>query len=571
MATLTFEKWTDVDKRAAELSMMYDKFQSYRDTNRKRWEEIEAYVFSTDCTTLPGLNNYDHTTHIPMVAEIKDEAEAIMYNAVMPHEDFLGWNPFSPDAETMETRQKITAFIRNRHTLNGFESTVRKLIQDLVIYGNCFCQVRYVSEDNGEGGYVGPRPYRISPYDIVFDPTRTSFEESPKFIRTMWTIGELMEWAEVNDIDEDALELIKDRRGTFGSLSKTENNKNKQFVPDGFTDIQAYYASGMVELLWFYGDVYDAETSEVKKDQLVVVADRCGVILEQDEPHPNIFKGSWSEKPDNLWSQGPLDRIIGLNYQVNHRENSKSGALDRYIYPDRVMMGQVELFYDEEENSKIYQATEGGGVRDLVPDTTVLTADMHIDRLRNDARLAAGLPPQMQGFRTPGEKTFGEVQNLESAAMRKFLHRAAQFEMDCLEKIVSAEIRIGRENFHAVIQASSTNEDGLPILVEITEADLSANGKLVPMGARRFARRTQQQAMLNLLANSNLGQLIGPHISSYKLAKAVEELGEFGDWGLIDKWVTIEEQGEAQLKQAVQEQQLTRTMGNQSFEESMLE
>lgn len=569
MATLTFENWTSVHHKATELAMTYDKFQSYRDENRKKWEEIEAYVFSTDCTTLPGLDGYDHTTHIPMVSEIKEEAEAIMYNVVMPHEDFLGWQPFDVESDTAEVRRKVTAYIRNRHMLNGFEPTVRKLIQDLVIYGNCFCQVQYVDERKNGVGYVGPKPRRISPYDIVFDPTRVSFDESPKFIRTMWTIGELVTWAKNYDVDESVIDMVLKRRSGYASLSRTEINKAKQYVPDGFTDLQAYYASGVVELLWFYGDTFDYDTREVYPNQMVVIVDRCNILYETEEEHPNIFKGSWSEKPDNLWSQGPLDKVIGMNYQVNHRENSKSGALDRYIYPDRIMLGDVEEIYDDSTGQKLYRGAENATVQDIVPDTTVLTADMHIDRLRNDARLAAGLPPQMMGFRTPGEKTFGEVQQLESAAMRKFLHRAAQFEMDCLEKVVLAEVRIGREYFNSVLQASTTDESGIPMLVQITEEDLSANGKLVPIGARRYARRTQQQAMIQTLANSNLGQLIGTHLDTFKLAKVVEGLGEFGDWELVDKFAMIREQGEAQLEQSLQQQELAQMLSNPSVDEGL--
>jgi hypothetical protein len=572
MASITFDNWANVDRTSAELSMKYDEYQSYRDKNRGNWEEIESYMYATDCLSIDGLNQYDHTTHIPITAELKEEAEAIMYNAILPHADFLGWQPFDVQADTQETRRKVLAYIKNRHMMNGFEQTFRQLIQDLVMYGNCFCQVRYVNEQDNGIGYVGPKPFRISPYDIVFDPTRSDFVKSPKFIREVMSIEELDSWAQATEgVDESVVEAVKERRLNWQTLTKTEINKNKQYVPDGFADMQAYYQSGKVEVLWFYGDVYDHNSGELLRNRCVVLVDRVNTLLNIEDPDPNIFKGSWSQKPDNLWSQGPLDKIIGINYQINHRENSKSDAMDRAIYPDRVIQGEGELIYDPETGRETWQMVQGGTVQDIAPDTTVLSADLHIDRLMAFARAAAGLPPQMQGFRTPGEKTLGEVQNLEDAAMRKFLHRAAQFEMDVLEQVVRAEILIGRDHFDSVIQASTTDEEGIPLLLEITQDDLKANGKLVPMGARRFARRNQQMNMLNMLASGNLGQLVLPHMSMYQLAKAVEELGEFSDFGIVEKFASIAEQGEAQLEQAIQQQQLAGSLGNPSAQEILNE
>lgn len=555
MSAMTFVNWANPSAIASMISAKYDQFQSYRDVNRSKWSELEAYLFASDTTSLEGGDRFDHTTHIPVVAQLKEELEAVMYATVLPHEDFLAWRPYDIEATTTKIRKAVLAYINNRHVLNGFEKTFRKLIQDLVIYGNCFTQVVFVDERNSDGiGYVGPRPKRISPYDIVFDPTATEFAKTPKIVRTMMNIGDFLQWAEnLDDVEAGVIEGVKRRRATYASLSRTENNKNKQYVPDGFANIQAYYASGTVEVLRYYGDVYDEEAQEVSRSRYVVVVDRVEQLINVEEPNANIFKGSWAEKPDSLWSQGPLDKIVGLNYQVNHRENSKSDALDRFIYPDKVFMGDVEEIYREDTGQTYYLAPEGGGVRDLVPDTTVLTADMHQDRLLNHARLAAGLPPQIMGFRTPGEKTLGEVERLDDAALRKFLHKAAQFEMDLLEPVITAEIQIGRDNFNSAIKLSMDDDEGLPAIIEITEDDLKANGKLVPIGARRFARQNQQMSMIHTLANSNLGQLIGAHLDTFQLARTVEDLGGFSKYSFIDKFAAVREQADAMREQQIQE------------------
>lgn len=568
MASVSFVNWARPNAVASYVSNLYDSYQSYRTVNRSKWEELESYLFATDTTSLKGGSAHDHTTHIPVIADLKEELEAIMYAAVLPHDDFLHWTPFTLDAAAKQVRTKVKAYIKNRHSLNGFDKTFRKLLQDLVIYGNCFTQVVYVDERVNGVGYVGPKPVRISPYDIVFDPTRSEFSRTPKIVRAVMTMGEFLKFAEgVKDINPEVIQQMKERRTTVTALSRTELNKGNQYTPDGFTDMMAYYKSGVVEVLTFYGDVYDELSHELRPNRCTIVVDRVALLTEYDEPYPNIFKGSWAEKPDSLWSQGPLDKVVGLNYQINHRENSKSDALDRFIYPDKVYIGDVEEIYDEATGQTKYLAPEGGGVQDLVPDTTVLTADMHQDKLMMYARAAAGLPPQLMGFRTPGEKTAFEVQNLDDAALRKFLHKAAQFEMELLEPVVRAEIMIGNENFSSVIQALSNDEEGIPMMLSITKEDLSANGKLVPVGARRFARQNQQIQTINMLANSNLGQLIGQHINTFNLARVVEELGAFDDFQFIDKFAAIAEQGEAQFEQAMAEQNLVKQLEQPGLDE----
>jgi hypothetical protein len=566
MATITFEYWAKPNKIATMITDRYSQFQMYRTTNRDKWTELESYLYATDTTSLDGGSAHDHTTHIPILASLKEELEAIVYSAVMPHEEFLGWRPYDREANSIAVRRKVLEYVRNRHVLNDFERTLRKLIQDLVMYGICFSKVCYVDERVNGVGYVGPKPVRISPYDIVFDPTRTDFKSTPKILRQLLSVGEFIDMAQSipHEIDQSVVERVIDRRGSYTSLSKTELNKAKQYTPDGFTNMEAYYMSSMVEVLWFYGDVFDSDTKQYRKNRCAVVVDRVDLLVEYEEPNPRIFKGSWAEKPDNLWSQGPLDKVVGLNYQINHRENSKSDALDRYIHPDKVFMGDVEEVYNESTGQTIYLAPEGGGVRDLVPDTTVLTADLHQDRLMQHARTAAGLPPQLMGFRTPGEKTLGEVQNLDDAALRKFLHKAEQLELDLLEPMVKAEIDIGRENFHSVIEAISTDEEGMPILLSITKADLSANGKLVPMGARRFKRQNQQMTMLNLLANSNLGNLTAAHLKTFNLAQAVEELGGFAQFELYEKHGAMIEQADAEVTMAALQQQTVNTVSQPS-------
>lgn len=575
--TITFDSWMNPDQKGTSIAYKWTEWQNLKSIAMEKWKEIEGYIYATDTRTLEGGQNFDHTTHIPILHEVREDLISIMYSTILPHEDFMGWQPFDKEASTRDKRDKATAYLKNRHALNNFRKTINKCVRDYIDYGNAFCQVvpvnltRTLSNGDVVPGYIGPMPKRISPYDIVFDPTADSFENTPKIVRTLLTVGQFKKMAEGSeDWDQEKVQEIIQKRGTVGSVDVSTNKKNNQYLIDGFGTIEQYYRSGMVELLWFYGDVFDDKEGDVYPDQCVVVADRATTVLQMEEPDPKIYHVGWKEKADNLWSQGALDQIVGLNYQVNHRENAKNDAIDKFIYPDRWYAGEVDEIYDPETGQTKFLGPEGGRVQDLAPDTTILSYDTQIDKLLQAARSASRLPPNLAGFRTPGEKTAFEVQSLQDGAFRGFIHKAEIFEIDLLEKVLNAELSIGRDTLSQAIDVQSVDSQGIPTFVQITEEDLKSNGKLVPYGSRRFARLNQQMAMLHELANSNLGGLIGQHLKTAELAKAVEYIGGFTDMGIIDRFANIEEQAEMAQLQNEMERMLVDEASQPSLQEQLM-
>lgn len=563
MITLSYNKAS----LAGGIAQYWNEWNSQRESAMQLWGEVDAYLHATDTSMLEGGENFDHKTHLPILSELHEDLIAIVYSTMFPHADWLGWKGFEINAITKELRQKVLSYIKQCHDLNGFHVQMRKVIDDLIRYGNCFVKAHYedqsLSTEKGyASGYSGPVVKRISPYDIVFNPTATDFSKTPKIIRSVVSLGELHEFLDtISDedkvIDGDEEQELRKRR-TGSTSDRTERHKEKQYLPQGFGSIEEYYKSGYVELLWFYGDIFDDEDAELHKKRCIVVADGDIVLLDKEEVHPAIFKGGWTNRPDNLWSQGPLDKVVGINYMINHRENGKNDAIDKFIYPDRAYVGDVEEIYDEVTGHTKYIMPEGGSVTDIRPDSTVLTFDNQIMMHRDLARTAARLPQQLAGFRTAGEKTATEVQSLNDGAFRGFINKVAQVEEDLLEPLVQAEMRIAKDNFSSIIKVLEEDEDGVMLTTSITEDDLSANGKLLPMGSRRFSRQLQQLQGLTQLTNTNIAQLVGQHINTYNLAKAVEQLYGFDKFGFVNKFASIDEQLEMQEKQMMAEQEMVR-------------
>ncbi|MEX5523401.1 hypothetical protein, partial [Bacillus cereus] len=75
---------------------------------------------------------------------------------------------------------------------------------------------------------------------------------------------------------------------------------------DGFSSLLDYFGSQYVEVLDFYGDIYDTETGELYKNYLISVIDRAYIARKQPNDSwlgaPQIFHAGWRLRPDNLYA-----------------------------------------------------------------------------------------------------------------------------------------------------------------------------------------------------------------------------------------------------------------------------
>lgn len=561
MITLDYK---NKESLAGGIAHCWHSWNSQRVPVMDLWAEIDSYLQATDTSSLEGGEHFDHKTHIPILGELHEDLIAIVYSTLFPHEDWLGWKGFEINAITKQIRNTMLSYIKQVHALNGFSKEMRQLVDDLIRYGNCFNMVHYIDKSVKDGdvfssNYSGPANRRISPFDIVFNPTASSFVDTPKIIRSLVSLGEFHDLYKTADTEtelseEDYTAILEKRNGS--TLDYSEQFKENQYIPSGFGSIQEYYNSGSVEILWFYGDIFDDTTSELHRNRCIAIVDRLYVFMDKEELNPKIFKGSWSPRPDNLWSQGPLDKVVGINYMINHRENGKNDAIDKFIYPDRAYVGDVEEIYDEVTGHTKYILPEGGSVQDIRPDSTVLTFDNQIMMHRDLARQSARLPQQLMGFKVAGEQTATEYQGLIDGAFRGFINKTTQFEEDVLEPSVAAELQVALDNFTSVIKILEEDEQGVLLTQKVTEDDLKSNGKLIPMGSKRFSRQLQQLQGLNQLANTNLGTIIGEHLDTFQLAKVVEELYGFDKFNFIKKFRAIDEQVEREKKSMLAEQEI---------------
>lgn len=543
---------------ASEIFSLWLEWKGARSLAESRWTETKKYVFATSTRdTTNEKNPWSNTTHRPKLYHIYNNLLVNTDFSLFPHRDWLEFIGHDEDSVSAEKREAALAYLNTKHSLSGFNKVMRRLIGDWLLYGNCFAGIEYVTEttydpvmEQDVPSYIGPRPYRISPYDIVFNPKASSFKDSPKIIRSFTSVGELQRMLDTNPgigYEADVLAAMKEDRIMAQNRSETDGEKAESFVSDGFGDASEYYTSGHAIIYEFYGDIYDRTTDTFLKNHLITVADGKYILrkvpLNTYSGKPNIFHAGWKERPDNLWAFGPLDNLVGMQYRINHLENAKADAFDDMLDPDIVIQGDVEI--ERNGASTNYYITEGGGVHYLHPDTTVLNADFQIQNIEDAMELYAGAPREAVGIRSPGEKTAFEVNQLMNAANRVFEYQTGLFS-DFLEDVVNAELEEAKRNLDTSDVISVIDNDfGVTEFIRITREDLMSNGRVIPVGAREYSRKARlTQQLMTFYSTGMQDPEVSQHFPSNKIAKLWAELLDFEE--LYTPYGRIPERMEAQ-------------------------
>jgi len=426
---------------ARQLSGLYNNWWIQRSTKEGEWRELRNYLFATDTTkTTNSKLPWKNKTTIPKLTQIRDNLHANYLDALFPNDDWLRWEGYSMESANKGKRKAIEAYMTNKLRESGFRETISKLVYDYIDYGNVFGEVQWVNEvhidpTTGEEvtNYVGPKAVRVSPFDIIINPTAPSFKDSPKFTRYIKSIAELKKDIKNSNslgFDEGVLNKILETRRSLTSFRMEDINKAVGYSIDGFGSLQEYYQSGMVELLEFEGDVYDEINDVLLENKIITIVDRTHVIRNIDNPSwlgtdSKVHVG-WRDRPDNLYSMGPLDNLVGLQYRVDHLENLKADALDMTIHPPLKKRGQVDPFVWAP--GAMIDMAEDGDVVPMPPNQAAFMVNNEIGALLALMEEMAGAPKEAMGFRSPGEKTAFEVDALNNAAQRIYRNKINKFE-----------------------------------------------------------------------------------------------------------------------------------------------
>jgi len=561
--TLDLEDVLIPDQLGTQIAATWQSWENLRRKKITEWDEIRRYVFATDTTHTTNSNlPWKNTTTIPKLCQIRDNLIANYMSSLFPRRGWLQWE--GAREQDQEKQKAIQLFMENLVSEPRVKKQLKKLVLDYIDYGNPIGSVEWVDEriatdDGDRAGFVGPVPLRISPLDIVFDPTATSFEDSPKITRALVSVGQLEALVKSFSVPEDQEETEKllayfkeirnsARAGGHGGTKVSE--KDDYYRVDGFDSFRAYLSSRFVEVLTFYGDLYDENTGELMKNHKITVVDRHRVIGKKVNDAifgvPPIYHTGWRVRQDNLWAMGPLDNLVGMQYRLDHLENLKADVLDFLAAPPKKIKGYVEAF--EWAPFANIDVGDTGDVEIIGPDTNILNVNLELRELEQKMEEMAGSPKESLGIRSPGEKTAFEVQRLENAASRIFQAKILQFEEELLEPLLNAMLEMARRKLDSTVVRVIDDELQAISFEDITKDDITAIGRIRPVGAKHFAEKAVQIQNISQWYQSGLGSdpEVRAHFSSFGLAKLSEDLMDIGQFKLVQPFIRLNEQANAQ-------------------------
>jgi hypothetical protein len=538
---------------------MWVRWDNARNVWKSDQQELRNYLFATDTRkTSNSKLPWKNSTVTPKLTQIRDNLHANYMAALFPSENWFFWEATDKSPELTKKRYAITNYLKQKLKASNFQLLVSQLVYDYIDFGNVVVTYDYVrdviSDNTGNvvSRYVGPKAYRINPTDLVFNPLAETFDKTPVVRRMLKSVGDLMTDVETKPaLNYNKAVLNKAMAFRQNYRDDPEFKKELNMAIDGFGSADEYLDSDMVELLEFWGDIYDPDTKQLLRNQLVTVIDRKWVLRKQPNPmwtgSKPMFHCGWRLRTDNLWAQGPLDQLVGMQYRIDHLENLKADVFDLIAYPVMVVKGSTVEEFEYEPGATVFVGDEGG-LEFLRPDATALQADMQINELMNRMEELAGAPKQAMGIRTPGEKTKYEVQSLENAAGRIFQSKVSWFERNILEPLLNGMLAESIRNFEGVERIRTVDEDyGTEAFVEVTKDDLMAAGKIYPIGARHFGEQARfiQELNQTMVAVQAI-PTVAAHISGKAIAKALEENLGWQNYKIVQDNAMIFEQAETQ-------------------------
>lgn len=505
------------DNMATEIANKFQSWDSARQGWLKEYRETLQYLYATDTKgIMTQKHDYNNCTHIPKLMQIADVLETYYLESLFSLKEPLVFEDYTTSYEGVNKKRQIKKFANT--VLIGksnLRQTIRACVKDYIYSGDAFIQpIWTVDNVTAADGTVytrtsGVQFRRISPADIVFDPTASSFEHSPKIIRSVVSLGEVAVLCESNPKLKAGFDkMLKNRQSYREAIASGEVVKEDTISIAGFGSLTQYYTSDMVELLTFYGDFYDTAAGKLHKAKKIVVADRNAIIQEDDmEPfndYEQIFHARWRDRVDNLWGMGPLTNLLGMQYRIDFLENKRSDIYDWLSDPMLKTKGEVMMPEVTGPGTEFNCPTDGD-VDFLSPSATILTADTYIDRYMAMMEVMAGSPSEAAGFRTPGEKTMFEVNQLHTAATRMFVRQVRKFEEELLEKVVNCALQMhiyyrkGQQ-----ITVEDNNADGTPATLSFSVDELNRPGAIKAIGSINYADKALMVQTLQQLGNSNI-------------------------------------------------------------------
>lgn len=526
----------DKDKLASDVANQFVSWDNSKQQWHQEYMETLQYVYATDTKQImTQRNDFNNCTHIPKLTQIADTLRTYYLESVFSLRDPIVFENYLSSADEIKKKRNIQKFA-NRILLErtNLKHVVKEMFDDYILAGNCFVMPVWETDtvtlpDGSQGERnVGVRYMRINPEDIVFDVTARSFKDSPKIIRSVLSLADVATMSEGNPTMQKAFNrAVKNRSNVRKVATSGDIVVDNMVRIAGFGSWTDYYNSDSVEILTFFGDIFDMDTNTLQKARKITVMDRAVVLANEEIPNYNhfdiIFHSRWRDRVGNLWGMSPLANLLGMQYRIDFLENKRSDVYDFISDPMFKTKGDISMPEIIGPGAE-FNCPPDGDVAMMTPDATILSADTYMDRYMALMDIMAGTPSEAVGFRTPGEKTMFEVQQLQTAASRMFTRQIRKFEEEIFEPMLNCSLQLYADNMKGqTISIEEETEGGLPEEIKISIDDLVRPGYLKAIGSINYADKSIMLQTLQQLGNSNIfmDEAVRANFSPEKIGYAI--------------------------------------------------
>lgn len=577
MTALVSEKGMSDRQIASLITDRWVTLWEQRKKLRSMDHEVQEYLHATSTKGTANQKDHEgqgHTTNIPMLYKTKEMLVALYMDMIFPSTSYMKWTgQAAVDKKTVSKGQATAEYMRKKMAYRPNAKAALQLITDFVERGRVASLTGFerVMRENKVGTkdvyYEGPTIKRLHPESYVFDVTATDVQSTPKIIRQVYPMAQIMRMHEDGSkiYTKEIMNKLTSRRRESQAGFSEDRAKYITMNMHGLGNYSAYLQSGNVEVLVFLGDLYDNVSNTLLRDQHILIVDRADVLYQEtstmitgDNFHYHVYEPF----ENTLGGLGPLHKVVGLQYALNHTQNMKANAVDLEVKPPTKFMGG-DATQEIEPGARLIMDTD--------EDISFLNVQTQALQLNNDQSFTmgmyeqvTGIPSELSGIRTPGEKTATEHNSIISSGQRIPLTKAKYFEQFFWEPILQSMLEIAKENMQGTDFVAILNtETGQQDFMEVGRDDLAASGDIAPIGARGLAEESRAlREFLEITQNPVMAQLLQPHISGKQLARKVEKSLNWEHSGVLRDFVQLTEQAELQdlatvADQKGQEHQLT--------------
>lgn len=394
---------SDNEQLSAYVLNKLEIFRNAREEVEESWLECWAKYLNTPnaegnlkASTIKRIGDVEtEWRHHLTGAKAYEAVETIvgyLMAATFPNRDWFGVEPMAPSTDdNLQLARLIKKHITNKLDESGFKSHWAVFLRQLVVTGTSVIALPWRTETevgyshekmelNGDEGssyvqrehtynvYDAPSVEVLDVFDCYVDPASHDPNKGAFIRKLQRSKDELLTLAKEGTYDIEPMDIINYRNNNQTGIDTSSSRQNQLQTFEGM-QTQAWSPTELVDLVEYWGDVYDDETGECECNMIVtLMGDK--VIGYERSPFwcgkPFII-GTYSMTGHSPYGFGGIQPVLGLLHQLDIVTNQRLDNLELAINNMWTLKSDGVLQPDDvyTEPGRVFQVSDHGDLQPL--------------------------------------------------------------------------------------------------------------------------------------------------------------------------------------------------------------